>query len=182
MREFLRGLDLDSETIDTIMAEHGKLVTKDKEKIQELKNDLKKAQDDLADANKDVDKKIQDALATEKKNFEVKMELKDQVHNVDIMMSQLDLEKVVMDENGKIKSGLKEQLDAIKKTDAFLFKEPANNNNNGFNQAFIKGATPKNGEGAPQTNLSAGEAFAKSLAQGKNDAVKNSAESIYFGE
>lgn len=181
MREFLKGLDLDSETIDTIMAEHGKLVTKDKEKIEELKKDLKKAQDDLTEANKDVDKKVQDALATEKKNYEVKMELKDQVHNVDIMMTQLDLEKVVMDENGKIKSGLKEQLDAIKKTDAFLFKESAANNNNAA-QAFIKGATPKNGEGAPQTNLSAGEAFAKSLAQGKNDAVKNSADSIYFGE
>lgn len=33
MREFLKGLELDDETVDTIMAEHGKLVTKDKEKI-----------------------------------------------------------------------------------------------------------------------------------------------------
>ena len=40
MREFLRGLDLDEETIDTIMAEHGKLVTKDKESLMELKREL----------------------------------------------------------------------------------------------------------------------------------------------
>lgn len=40
MREFLKGLDLDEETIDTIMAEHGKLVTKDKEKIQNLNKEL----------------------------------------------------------------------------------------------------------------------------------------------
>ena len=33
MREFLKGLELDSELIDTIMAEHGKLVTKDKEEL-----------------------------------------------------------------------------------------------------------------------------------------------------
>ena len=40
MREFLRGLEFDEETVDTIMAEYGKLVTKDKEKIQELENQV----------------------------------------------------------------------------------------------------------------------------------------------
>lgn len=47
MREFLKGLELDDETIDTIMVEHGKLVTKDKEEI----NNLKKQVDD---ANKKI--------------------------------------------------------------------------------------------------------------------------------
>ena len=41
MREFLKGLDLDKETIDTIMAEHGKLITEAKEKTQELENKVK---------------------------------------------------------------------------------------------------------------------------------------------
>lgn len=40
MREFLKGLELDSELIDTIMAEHGKLVTRDKEAIQDLRSEL----------------------------------------------------------------------------------------------------------------------------------------------
>lgn len=40
MREFLKGLDLDQETIDTIMAEHGKIVTKDKEELQTLKSQI----------------------------------------------------------------------------------------------------------------------------------------------
>lgn len=40
MREFLRGLELDEELIDTIMAEHGKLVTKDKEALMSLKQEL----------------------------------------------------------------------------------------------------------------------------------------------
>lgn len=46
MREFLKGLDLDSELIDTIMAEHGKLVTKDKEELQTLKGQISKLEED----------------------------------------------------------------------------------------------------------------------------------------
>lgn len=47
MREFLKGLELEDETINTIMAEHGKLVTKDKEEITNLKQQLE-------DANKEI--------------------------------------------------------------------------------------------------------------------------------
>ena len=183
MREFLNALGLDSETVDTIMAEHGKLLTKDKEKIQKLQAELKDVKESLDKANKDVDKQVQDALAKERKNYEIKMELKDKVHNVDITMGQLDLEKVVMDEKtGKIKSGLKEQLDDLKKSDGYLFIQNNNSNNNQNAQAYVKGATPRDGDGAQPTNLSAGELFAKNLAKGHNDAIKSSAESVYFGE
>lgn len=47
MREFLKGLELEDETINTIMAEHGKLVTKDKEEITNLKQQVE-------DANKEI--------------------------------------------------------------------------------------------------------------------------------
>mgnify|MGYP006908844375 CR=1 FL=1 len=36
MREFLKGLELDEETIDTIMAEYGKNVTRYKEALDDL--------------------------------------------------------------------------------------------------------------------------------------------------
>lgn len=39
MREFLKGLDLDSETIDSIMAEHGKHLTGLKEQVDTLKQE-----------------------------------------------------------------------------------------------------------------------------------------------
>lgn len=39
MREFLKGLDLDKELIDTIMAEHGKHLTGLKEQVEELKQE-----------------------------------------------------------------------------------------------------------------------------------------------
>ena len=51
MREFLKGLDLDQETIDTIMAEHGKIVTKDKEELQTLKSQIKELKESSKTAN-----------------------------------------------------------------------------------------------------------------------------------
>lgn len=54
MREFLKGLELDDETIDTIMAEHGKLVTKDKEKITELTKQINDANGEIQ-SYKDMD-------------------------------------------------------------------------------------------------------------------------------
>lgn len=51
MREFLKGLDLDSELIDTIMVEHGKLVTKDKEELQTLKSQIKDLKESSKNAN-----------------------------------------------------------------------------------------------------------------------------------
>ena len=40
MREFLKGLDLDKETIDTIMAEHGKHLTGLKEQVENYKTEV----------------------------------------------------------------------------------------------------------------------------------------------
>ena len=51
MREFLKGLDLDGELIDTIMAEHGKLVTKDKEELQTLKSQMKELKENSKNAD-----------------------------------------------------------------------------------------------------------------------------------
>lgn len=54
MREFLRGLDLDEEMVDCIMAEHGKLMTKNVEKINSLTeqyNNLQSQYNTLANDN-----------------------------------------------------------------------------------------------------------------------------------
>lgn len=59
MREFLKGLDLDDELIDSIMAEHGKLVTKDKEAIQTLKSELSSLKENSKDGE-DWKKKYED--------------------------------------------------------------------------------------------------------------------------
>lgn len=153
-------------------------------KDNESNEDLKKTISDLQKANKEAKEKADADLAAERKSNAIKLELMGKVHNADITMNLLKMDEVVMDESGKVKSGLKEQLDALKKSDSYLFiADDANNNNNNQNaQSFIKGATPKEGEGSKQTNLSKGELFAKSLANKANESVKQSAESTYFSE
>lgn len=47
MREFLKGLDLDNEMIDTIMAEHGKLMTRSREQVETLKGEISTLKDKL---------------------------------------------------------------------------------------------------------------------------------------
>jgi len=82
MREFLKGLDLDKETIDTIMAEHGKYITEAKEQIMELKDQVgeyktKIDQDEeslknlqtLTDENKDLKAQVQMNGSNVKKEF-----------------------------------------------------------------------------------------------------------------
>lgn len=53
MREFLKGLELDGGVIDAIMAEHGKVVTKDKEELQTLKSQLSTLTSQIQDLKKD---------------------------------------------------------------------------------------------------------------------------------
>lgn len=72
MREFLKGLDLDSELIDTIMAEHGKLVTKDKEELQTLKGQISKLEEDSKTAE-EIKQKYE-ALEAEQAKLNAKKE------------------------------------------------------------------------------------------------------------
>lgn len=71
MREFLKGLDLDKETIDTIMAEHGKLITEAKEKTQELENKVKdyESKIDELSSKAETNTKIQEELDNLKKSI-----------------------------------------------------------------------------------------------------------------
>ncbi len=54
MREFLKGLGLEADTVDSIMARHGELVTKDKEEISKLKKQVEDANDEIK-SYKDMD-------------------------------------------------------------------------------------------------------------------------------
>lgn len=66
MREFLKGLELDKETIDTIMAEHGKLITEAKEEILNLKSQV----NGFEKEKQDYEMKIKDYETKAKSNVE----------------------------------------------------------------------------------------------------------------
>lgn len=71
MREFLKGLDLDKETIDTIMAEHGKLITEAKEKTQKLENKVKDYESKIGELSSKAEDntKVQEELDNLKKSI-----------------------------------------------------------------------------------------------------------------
>lgn len=71
MREFLKGLELDKETIDTIMAEHGKLITEAKEKTQELESKVKDYESKISDLSSkaETNTKVQEELDNLKKSI-----------------------------------------------------------------------------------------------------------------
>ena len=79
MREFLKGLDLDGELIDTIMAEHGKLVTKDKEELQTLKSQMKDLKENSKNAEELQSKYDELVKANEEREAKAKAEEEDKI-------------------------------------------------------------------------------------------------------
>ena len=55
MREFLRGLELDEETIDTIMAEHGKHLTKLQEQVNDYRDKINDQDNEIKELKSNVE-------------------------------------------------------------------------------------------------------------------------------
>lgn len=140
MREFLKGLELDKETIDTIMAEHGKLITESKEETSKLEKEIKtyKAKiEDIEKAQPDVEKIKQEQFnlgkvegTKELETFKKEIALKEvlstsKAKDIDLLTKLIDNEKLSYEEkDGKFTiTGLDEQLKNIKENKSFLFEE-----------------------------------------------------------
>lgn len=70
-RDFLRGLELDKETIETIMYEYGKLTTEAKEKTQNLENKVKEYESKIEELSSkaETNTKVQEELDNLKKSI-----------------------------------------------------------------------------------------------------------------
>jgi len=82
MREFLKGLDLDQETIDTIMAEHGKYLTGLKEKVEEYKTQLSDYESQVKELNGKIEtdnKSLENlqSLTNENKDLKAQLQMSD---------------------------------------------------------------------------------------------------------
>lgn len=82
MREFLKGLELDAETIDTIMAEHGKYLTGLKEKNEEYKETISKYEDNIKQLNSTIEennKSLENysTLSNENKDLHAQLQMRD---------------------------------------------------------------------------------------------------------
>lgn len=92
MREFLKGLELDKETINTIMAEHGKLITESKEEITELKDNVKT-----------YEAKIKEIETATNNSDEFKKELEDLKKSIAEEKAQKEAEAKELELNTQIK-------------------------------------------------------------------------------
>ena len=137
MREFLKGLDLDAETINTIMAEYGKNFTELKEERDKLKDENKSLKSEVEESKKvDIEaiKKEQFDLGKEEgtkelETFKKSIALKDalkstKAKDVNLLSKLIDNEKINYEEkDGRFEiTGLDDQITEIKKSHDYLFE------------------------------------------------------------
>ena len=141
MREFLKGLDFDAETIDTIMAEYGKNVQGLKENNEALKEENKTLKSEVEESKKiDIDaikkEEYEKGVSEgnkEVENFKKSIALERELNNtkakdVKLLQKLIDNDKITFEEkegNFAIK-GLEEQIKNIKETHAYLFEDVSN--------------------------------------------------------
>ena len=82
MREFLKGLELDQETIDTIMAEYGKNVTNFKEQLEGYKEQVSNYENQVKELNgklEDSSKSLENlqTLTNENKDLKTQLQMSD---------------------------------------------------------------------------------------------------------
>ncbi|MEQ2680388.1 phage scaffolding protein [Enterocloster citroniae] len=168
-RKFLEDLGLEKEAIDKIMAENGNDVNAAKADYDSLKQQLDAANmqiqerdtqlETLKNSTGDMEALKQQIVSLQsdnqatKERYEadmkdlklstaIKLALGDSAQDADLVAGLFDKSKLIMSDDGKI-TGLDEQMKALKKEKAFLFKEEK------APQPQIKGGKPAEGKGTP---------------------------------
>ena len=178
-REWLKGLGLEDEVIDKIMAENGNDIEKHKtasetaktesdnlkaqlaERDKQLKElsesagdneDLKNQITKLQNDNKTAKETYQKQLNEVKLNNAIDMSLvKANAIDTDLVKVKLDREKITLKDDGTL-NGLDEQLKSVQKDFGFLFKAEPQKGDTKF-----KGVTSSGGD--PQQNQNTDDLF-----------------------
>ena len=85
MREFLKGLELEKETIDVIMKEHGKILTEKKSELQTLQDKIKEHEETITKLNstiEDNNKSLESLQTLTNENKDLKAEIQMNGSNV----------------------------------------------------------------------------------------------------
>ncbi|MEJ6075874.1 phage scaffolding protein [Lactobacillus johnsonii] len=155
-KEFLKNLGIDDDAADQIMHQYNQDIRSYKDKLNENKTTIDGLNDQVAQRdtqlkdlgsqaednaklkeqvemykakNSQLSKEWQDKLEAQSKNFAISNSLRDAgAKNAKAVSALLDLDKVSFDDKGNL-SGLDNQLEALKKSDSYLFnsnetKEP----------------------------------------------------------
>lgn len=150
-------------------------------RLKPFENDVSTLNTTIADLNTQItdwkNKYDNQATVLLQENL-VRNTLSDIVVDMDDVFPKIDMSKVVF-KDGKIESGLTEQIDALKQSKPHYFKAV---NQNQQNQFFGKSPQNSNNNNNPNNNVSADVAFAKSLAQDVINQSKalETANNTYF--
>lgn len=168
-RKFLEDLGLDKDAIDKVMAENGADIEAAKADYDALKQERDSLAAQVAERdgqletlrksageNEALTKQIADLQAENlaarqqyesdmkelKLSTAIKLALGDTAQDAELVAGLFDKSKLILSEDGKV-TGLEEQLKALKKEKAFLFKEEK------APQQQIRGGKPADGKGTP---------------------------------
>lgn len=147
-------------------------------KFKGTNEELQKQLNEYKTKNEELKANSEKELAKVKKENLLKFELKDQVIDVDDVLPKLNIDNIVF-ENDTIKSGLKEQLDDLRKSKPHYFAQQDDKNKNTGWKPF--GSTPNDG-GKDNSNTTPDVDFARQLAQSKNATSQASQKALetYF--
>lgn len=144
---------------------------------EELKKTIETLQADIKTRDKESEQKI----SRLQKEYAIKAELVGKVHDVDVALSLLDVDKITLDEGGKIKSGFKEQFDQLAKDKAYLIVKAPDKKAPGFK--MFGNPPEESDEGGAKKDEPQGVAFAKAAAERRKAAGVSSSKAAdaYFG-
>ena len=147
-------------------------------KFKGTNEDLQKQLNDYKAQNEELKTNSEKELAKLKKENLLKFELKDQVIDVDDVLPKLNIDNIVF-ENDAIKSGLKEQLEDLRKSKPHYFAQQEDKNKNTGWKPF---GTPPTESGKEPDKVAPEVDFAKQLAQAKNATTQASQKALetYF--
>lgn len=189
-KEQLIALGLTEEQADKVVAGFGQMVPKSRldDKINEakdLKDQITQRDKDLidlkkkAEGNEDLQKKFTDLenqYKTDKAKYEaniketqltsaLKLALTGKVHDAELVIGQLDKEKIELDAGGNVTKGLDEQIKELQTSKSFLFVSEKKD------QTF-RGFVPSGGNSSDGKPTDIGADFAK-MANERTQAPKN---------
>ena len=136
---------------------------------------------DLEKQNKDAKDKYEADLLAFQKEAAIRLDIANSVIDPDDIIPKLDQSKIVF-KDGKVESGLTEQLDALKQSKPHYFKA-ADTGSQGLPKGWVFGKTPTDGSDNKGTDGKSdaqkfGEMLAASKMSGSNAAEK--AAETYF--
>lgn len=119
MREFLKSLELEKETIDVIMKEHGKVLTEKKSELQTLQDKIKEHEETITKLNstiEDNNKSLESLQTLTNENKDLKAEIQMNGSNV-----KKEFSKFVRSE---VMANVKDDIDFTKALENYKKENP----------------------------------------------------------